>query len=561
LRKTLSENGERFIETVPKRGYRFVAPVREQVAESVMSDESTAAKDGQSSESSTWKLSRWLRRRSGLTALLLILLLAGLAGAFGYQRRARQAKPAASNAAIRSIAVLPFKPLVVGSRDEAMELGMADTLITRLSNLRQITVKPMSAVRRYMALDQDPVAAGREQRVDAVLEGSLHPLGEKIRVTARLVDVRDGKSLGGFQCEEYCTDIFAAQDAISQKMIEALSPALTGEEKKLLAKRYTENVAAFQAYQTGRIHVIKRTPEEVLLGIKYYQKAIDLDPNYAQAYAALSFAYSFLGRRGGLAPAAAYPKAQAAATKALELDDTLAESHFAQANVKWGIDFDWVVAERELKRAIDLDPNSAEMRHNYSHFLASLRRSDESLAQGRRAMEIDPLDLVVNAHLGWHYLFMRQYDQAIAECRRALEKGDALYPRYWLGLALEQKGRHEEAIAEFNKAIAMSETNTELRVALGHVYAVSGQRAAAQKVIDDLNEAAKHRYVSLSQQAFIYAGLGDHESAFKWMRQAFNERSGWVVEMTYDPRLDPLRPDPRFKQMERRLLGKSNSSF
>ena len=297
LRKALGEsgNGQRFIETVPRRGYRFVAPVREQKGEIATPDV------------------------------------------------AEGAQPPivdAPSIAIKSIAVLPFKPIVANDRNEALEIGMADTLITRLSSLRNLIVRPTSAVRKYDMLDQDPLAAGREQRVDAVLESSFQRSGEKIRVTMRLVNVRDGSALWAYQCDEDYTDVFAAQDSISEKVARALMPGLTGDEQRLLAKRYTDNFEAYQLYVKGSFFWDKRTEEGIKKSVEYFEQAIRLDPNYALAYAGLATSYVTTSYREMVPPAEASSRAEAAARKALEIDEQLGQAHSALAvlhfrNLEW----------------------------------------------------------------------------------------------------------------------------------------------------------------------------------------------------------------------------------
>jgi DNA-binding winged helix-turn-helix (wHTH) protein/TolB-like protein len=339
LRKALGEdgNGQRFIETVPRRGYRFVAPVREaqagtvepgvaEIAQApvVQQEAPVAAATG---EQPVQSASRWAKRRPALVVPLAVLLLIGVVGAINSWSPKRQ--PTAPSATIKSIAVLPFKPLAANERDEALELGMADTLITKLSNLRHLIVRPTSAVRRYTALDQDPLAAGREQKVDAVLESSFQRSGEKIRVTVRLVNVSDGSALWTYQCTEYCADIFAAQDAITEKVARALMPELTGKERTLLAKRYTDNFEAYQLYVKGRYFWDKRTGEGMKKSIECFEQAIRLDQNYALAYAGLATTYVTSAYREMVPPAEANLKAETAARKALEIDEQLGQAHAA----------------------------------------------------------------------------------------------------------------------------------------------------------------------------------------------------------------------------------------
>ncbi len=296
----------------------------------------------------------------------------------------------------------------------------------------------------------------------------------------------------------------------------------------------------------------KLTPQELQESIRYFNRAIELDPKFALAYAGLASSYSTLGARGTLSPMEAYPRVIAAATKALELDDTLAEAHHAQARVKRD-NWDLAGAERELKRAIELNGNYAEARHNYSHLLIALGRPAESLSESKRLLEIDPLDLQWNAHLGWYYLRMRQYDQAIQKCLGTLEMGENFWSHYYLGQAYEQMSRYEEAIAEFKKAIPLSKGNPEATAALGHAYAISGQKGEAQRVLEELKEYSKHQYVSPDNQALIYAGLGEKNEAFEQLQKAYDERAGQLIYLNVDPRFDTLRLDPRFQDLKRQV--------
>jgi DNA-binding winged helix-turn-helix (wHTH) protein/TolB-like protein len=432
LRKSLGENGQQFIETVPKRGYRFVAPVQEKAVEPAGIEDppsqTMAVGVEQQAEPlswpSAWDLGRWIRSRPGLIATLIILPLIGIAGLTisWYLRR----QPASPIVAIKSIAVLPFKPLNRSPDDEYLGLGLADAVITGLSGTGKIIVRPTSAVGRYTAPDQDPIAAGREQRVDAVLESSIWRSGDKVRVTARLLNVRDGVPLWSYQCEEFCTDIFSVQTLISERMAEALMSQLTGEKRARLTKHYTENREANRLYLQGRFYWNKRTEEGLKKGIEYFQEAIDKDLNYALAYAGLADCYAILANFYG-DPHELFPRAKAYAARALEIDETLAEAHTTLAGIKFHDDWDWSGAETGYKRAIELNPGYATAHQRYSLFLICMGRTEESLARIKRALELDPVSLSINSSLGWRLYFARQYDQAIEHLQKTLEM-DPNYP-------------------------------------------------------------------------------------------------------------------------------------
>jgi len=330
-------------------------------------------------------------------------------------------------------------------------------------------------------------------------------------------------------------------------------PKLSGEDRRQLTKNYPESKEAYQEFLKGRYHFNKRTAEELALGSHFFQRAIELDRNYSLAYAGLALSSATLGRRGALSPIEAYPKASAAASRALEIDETLADAHNAQGMVNMDFARDFAGAEKEFKRAIELDPKNTDAHHAYSHFLVALGRTKESLAESKRALEIDPLNLVMNSHLVWHYLFARNYDQAIKQGRQTLDMGEDYWAHLYLGLAYEQTKRYDEAIVEFKQAINISPASAESTAALGHAYAISGRRNEARQVVTELNESAQRRYVSLGYQAMIYIGLGDKDQALKWLQEAFDERAGWLVYLNVDSRYDGLRSDPRFKDLLRRM--------
>ncbi|MBI4470465.1 MAG: tetratricopeptide repeat protein [Acidobacteria bacterium] len=488
------------------------------------------------------------------------MLLGVLGAAAGSVALLRPRAPAPDGHEIRSLAVLPFKPLSIDDRDEYLGLGMADTLITKLSNVQQLIVRPTSAVLKYGSLQQDPVAAGREQQVDAVLEGSVQRAGEKIRVTVRLLDVRDGRPLWAYQCDEQqCTDLFAVQDAISQQVAQALTLRLSSAEIEGLSKRFTGNTEAYQAYVKGRYFWNKRTPAGYEKAIECYQQAIAQVPNYALAYTGLADAWRFLAGRNSR------PKPQreemtdrgkAAAMKAMELDDTLAETHVSLGRVR--SDIDWAESEREFKRAIELNPNLSEAHTALAERLTEMGRHEEALVVAKRAQALDPVSLWTNKAVGDVHYRSRQYDQAIVEYSKMLElnphegEGHTL-----LGECYMWQGRYEEAIVEFNKATPLFRGGDENRrfekADLGYVYALSGRRAEAMKVLDELKEHAKKESVS-RLVANLYAALGEREQAFEWLEKAYRKREPGLRRSIKTNRLwDPFRSDPRFVDLLRRM--------
>jgi DNA-binding winged helix-turn-helix (wHTH) protein/TolB-like protein/tetratricopeptide (TPR) repeat protein len=580
LRKALGQKADenRFIITVPGRGYGFVAEVKEiqrnatvseyevtrsrlvveeATDEREVSDALPTYADGAGARLLPAKKpkSNWAqtlpRRRLIFAAALVVVAMAIALGLLIYRSRPSQPQPFAR---ITSIAVLPFKPLVAENRDESLELGMADTLIARLSNIREIRVRPISAVRRYAGLEQDAVAAGREQRVDAVIDGQIQKSGEKIRVTVRLVRVADGVPMWTNQFDENMSDIFRVQDSISERVTGVLALKLTGEEKERLARNHTDNTEAYQLYLKGRYFWNKRTGDAIKTGIDYFSQAVEADPDYALAYAGLAEAYVLLANYSDSTPQEAYSKARAATTKALKLNDRLAETHTALAYIKAGYDWDFAGAEREYQRALELNPNYPTAQNWYAEFLGLMGRSTESITGMRRALELEPLSLMINVELGDMLLFARQYDQAIEQYRKTLDLDSSFVRAHvQLGQVYGQKGQYEEAISELKKAISLnSEDNYAIQL-LGYMYAISRRTSEAYKALEELKERAKRTHVLPYDIAVIYVGLGEKDRAFEWLEKSFAERDEGLLYLRVDPALDSLRSDPRFADLLRRV--------
>ncbi len=498
-----------------------------------------------------------------LAAPLLALLIVALAGLIFVTYRSwsqaprasgQNPAPSAARSPFESIAVLPFKPLVTRSRDEALEMGMADTLINKLSGMKQIIVRPINAVRKYADLEQDAVAAGREQGVDVVLDGSIQKAADKIRVTVRLIKVADGSQLWTESFDEKFTDIFGVQDRVSEKVVGLLAVKLTNQEQSLLAKRHTNDAEAYELYLKGRYHLNRLTDDGFAKGRDYFQQAIDKDSNYALAYAGLADAYNRLSGFNALSPTVGFPKARAAAARALELDDSLAEAHTILGSVNLFYDWDWASAEREFKRALEINQSYADAHQMYGYYLASMQRLDEALYQMRRAQELDPLSLEKIAGIGELLHFRREYDQAIEQYRKALEMDPNSGFSHWaLGRAYTEKSMYDHAIASFQKAIALSGDSLDEPASLAYAYARSGKVREAQQVVDELTERARRSYISPSALAMMYAGLGKHDQAFASLDKAYDERDSLLVFLKVEPTFDRLRADPRFERLLQRV--------
>ena len=564
VRKALGESPSehRYIVTIPGRGYRFVAEVHEAWKDPVNLAESSRVQtrvgsqgeavsfpDVPDREATKLPENRWFAHHGWRNpyGVILILLVFGITAMTVYLWMSAS-KPAVGRRHARTIAVLPFKPLDAVEGDDYLGLGMADTLINRLSRINQIVVRPTSAVRKFTGVNEDAVAAGRELRVDAVLDGSLQRVNERIRVTVRLVRVEDGVPLWAGKFDERFTDLFAVQDSIAERVAGALTLTLTGEERRLLTKHYTENTEAYQHYLKGRYYWNKRTPEGLKRGSEYFKQAIELDPNYASAYSGLADSYSLLAIQEVLLPKEAFPQARAAALKALEIDGTLAEAQASLAHIRLH-EWNWSEAERGFNRAIELSPNYPLAHHWYSEYLAAMGQTDRAIAEERRAEELDPLSLVISTDVAWHLYFGRRYEEAIEQLRKTvdLDTNFAL-ARLRLGQIYALKARYHEANAEILRASELARDSTEVAAALGHAYAVSGRKDEALRQLEELQRPDR-KYVSAYFIANVYLGLGDKDQTFAWLDKAYQDRSGWLVFLGVEPRFDSVRSDPRFTRL------------
>ncbi len=452
---------------------------------------------------------------------------------------------------IDSLAVLPFINLSGDPEMEYLSDGITDTLINSLSQLRRLRVVPRSLTFRYKGREVDPQRVGSELNARAVLTGRVMQRGDTLLVGTELMDVARLSQLWGAQYNRKMADIFVLQEEIAREITEKLRLQLTGDEKKRLTKRATGNKEAYQLYLKGRFWLGKRTPEGSSKAIEYFQQAISKEPTYALAYSGLADCYSFLPTLTSVPPKEAYPKAKEAALKALEIDDALAEAHTSLAFVKANHDWDWSGGEREFLRAMALNPDYAIAHLWYGFTLANMGRLDKSIAEAKRALELDSLSLEINWFLGLAYYFARQYDQAIEQYRKTLELDPNFFlPHTFIGWAYIQKSMYKEGIAELEKAVAITPSNMSL-ACLGYGYAAAGRRPEAQKVLDQLNELSKHKYVPPFHRALICVGLGEKGQAFEWLEKAYEER--FMIGIKVNPVFDPLRSDPRFADLLRRM--------
>lgn len=504
LRKVLGDeqHNPTYIKTIPRRGYRFVAGVQESDG------------DGPGAP----------------------------------------AEAPAGGPAEREYNLLAVLPLVNDNADPSLDYlseGITESIIRRLSQSRGLRVVARSIAFRYKGGDVDPQQAGRELNVRQVLSGRLLKFGDRLVIKVELIDVAHGWQLWGEQYDRELSDVLAVEQDIARHIAEALHLTLGGEAPRLGAKNYTENTEAYQLYLKGRYYWNKPTTEGCLRAVEFFEKAIAADDTYALAYAGLADAYVALDLHGEIPPAELMPKARAAALKALELDERLAEARVSLGCIKTLYDHDWEGAEEEFKRAIKLKPGYPHAHSWYSLHLLALGRFEESFAQAKRALELDPLDVEINHHLGWYYLYTRQYDKAIEQLRRTLElQPKRPLARLLLARAYEQKGEYAEAIAEFERTARVEQSPLVLGF-LGHAYALAGDREKAGQLLEELKEMEQRRYVPPYSLGLVHLGMNDKARALNDLRAGSRMSNQWMIYARVNPAFDSLRSDPAFHEILR----------
>jgi serine/threonine protein kinase/Tfp pilus assembly protein PilF len=453
------------------------------------------------------------------------------------------------------LAVLPF---VNGSADpnsEYLSDGITESLINSLSRLPNLKVMSRDSAFRYKGKDTDTQTVARELGVRTVLKGRVTQLGGNLAISAELIDATDSSHIWGQQYSRKPADIFALQEKIAREITKALRLRLTGQEEKSLARTYTTNPEAYRGYLQGRYWANKRTEDGINKGIECFQQAIAKDPAYALAYCGLADCFSMHANYGFLPPKLGYSKANDAALKALELDDTLSEAHVSLGFIKSDYTWDWADSEKEFQRAIALNPNYATAHQWYGYALWRTGRFEESIASHRRALQLDPLSLPVNRNLGLAYYLARQYDLAIEQLQKTREMDPTfVLTREYLGLAYLEKGMYKEAIVVCEEAAMPVSASPYAISALGYVYAVAGKKAEAQNVSDRLQKLSKQKYLSPRFMASIYAGLGEKEQALESLNAAYEDRSLQIGPgIIADPTYDSLRAEPRFQDLLRRM--------
>lgn len=505
-----------------------------------LSDISGLAPAGKAAPAASSRRARLLLLLAGVAAVAL-----ALAAAIPWLRSREKT--------IDSIAVLPF---VNGSRDpnaDYLSDGITESIINSLSRLSHVRVTARSTVFRYKGRDEDPQKVGRDLNVRAVVSGKVIQRGDTLSIQAELVDVGSGSQIWGDHYARKLADILSVQEEIARGISEKLRLRLTGEEKQRLNKRDTANTEAYQLYLKGRYAWEKRSESGLQQSIEFFQQAIEKDPAYALAYAGLADSYAVLSSYSIMSPGESFPRARAAARKALEIDDSLAQAHATLGISFMDYDRDWSSSESEFKKAIALDGNYATAHHWYGLLLTALGRFDEALAELRRARELDPFSAVIQVNTSRLFVCARQYDRAIEEGRKAVEIDPNFgVPHYFLASAYTAKKMTREAIAENETAARLLGRNPLGLMALGRAQALSGRREEALRTIEEMKALSTRRYVSPAYVAMVLRHLGDKDQVLDWWEKACEDRSFDVIFLKVDPLNDDLRDDPRFAELLRK---------
>jgi TolB-like protein/Flp pilus assembly protein TadD len=481
-------------------------------------------------------------------ALLGIIILLLVTAGFWYWRS--KGPGAAALHPTKTLAVLPFKTLSNDMEDQYLSFGLTDALITRLSNLRQITVRPTTAVLKYAKAEHDPRTTARELEVEVLLDGRIQRVDDRIRVTVQLLRARDGAPQWAETFDERSRDLLKIQDDISAQVAAALLPQLTGEERQQLVKHPTENAEAYRLYLQARLQWEQRSQEGFKRGLDFIRQALEKDPNYALAHAGLAGSYALFSLYGFLPPREGMPLAKAAAQRALALDETLAEAHVALGLVFTNYDWNWVAAERAFRRASELNPNLPMAHHAYALALAAQGRFPEARAELQRAQQLDPRSLNITAARAWIEHLARADKQALAIVEEALPLNPSFYPLLQqLGQAQARLGRYDAAVRTFQQARQRSGNSVFAVARLGHVYAQAGRRREAEQVLAELKESATRSY----GVAWVYLGLGEREQALTWLEKACDEHASEMIYLKTDPLYDDLRQETRFAELLRRV--------
>jgi TolB-like protein/DNA-binding winged helix-turn-helix (wHTH) protein/Tfp pilus assembly protein PilF len=578
LREVLGDSSDNpmLIETVPRKGYRFIAPVHDLKKEPETPNPSTPV-DAKVEKNEKVEdelnlpatppqhhssialpipvvpLARQVSlRRAVLAGLALALFLVAVLFLF----RQNLGLVSSDTKQISSIAVLPMENLSGDSNQDYFADGMTDELIASLARISSLRVISRTTAMEYKGTHESLEKIAHDLHVDAVVEGTVLRSGDRVRITAELVQVSTDRHLWADTYESPLGDILALQNQVAAAIVSQIRIKLTPQDKESLATTRPINAGAFEDYLKGRYYWGKRSEGALDKAIHYFQSATEKDSNYALAYAGLADCYGILGAAivGTIPTSEVAPKAEAAAKRAVELDPTLAETQTALATVQFNDDWNWKAAETGFRHAIQLNPSYATAHQRYSLYLIAMGRTEESLAEMNRARSLDPLSLSVNFSLGWRLYMARQYDQAISQLLNTIEMDPSyLLAHIVLGQCYEQEEKYSEAITELQKAASMSPDSPPVLAALGHAYAVAGKRAEALQMLDQLKSLSARRYVSPFYLALLYIGLDDREQTIAWLDRGYDDRSNNMIFLKVVPQFDSLRSEPRFQDLRHRI--------
>jgi TolB-like protein/DNA-binding winged helix-turn-helix (wHTH) protein/Flp pilus assembly protein TadD len=595
LREALGDSAEspRFIETLARRGYRFIARV-EPVASNHPSEPAPLSPSAETkSDLANSKIGsrhstlvevpvkrppveqretpslpllpsevKELRGdgaprayRSRLVTIAVLSFLLVVAGYIGWRLHAPRAKPSSGKI---MLAVLPFDNLSGNLEQDYFSDGLTEEMITQLGRLHpeRLGVIARTTMMQYRGTHKTTSQIGRELGANYILEGSVRRAGDRVRISAQLIQVSDQTHVWAESYERDLSDVLTLQSDVARSIADSIQLQLTPAQRERLASARAVNPAAYEDNLKGRYYWNKRTEEGFKKAINYFNQAIAEDPNYAPAYAGLADTYSLLGSvpANVLTPREAMPKARVAATKALDIDESLAEAHVSLGYVRMAYDWDFRGAEAEFKRAIELNPAYPTAHQWYAFYLTAMGRLNEAAIENQLAEKLDPLSLSVNSQIAWSFYVARQYDQSIAQSRKTIELEPDLYTSYlYLGLAYEGKKMYPEAISEFEKADSLSGGNPIILGALGHTYAMSGNKDKAHEMLRNLARIGKHRHVPGLYPAAINAGLGDKDEAIRWLSKAVEDRSDYCILLGIEPEAENLHSDPRFQKLLHRI--------
>jgi TolB-like protein/DNA-binding winged helix-turn-helix (wHTH) protein/tetratricopeptide (TPR) repeat protein len=557
LREVLDDdaNNPRFIETVPRRGYRFISAVKQPDSQ----DLKLAVPEMPASLESPVVIvespipSRRRRRSVFVTALVLVVVVAILFGFdLGGVRHRLVGGPSVPR--IQSIAVLPLENLSKDPEQEYFADGMTDQLITNLAQVSALKVVSRTSAMHYKGTKKSLSEIARELHVDAVVEGTVMHAGDRVRISAQLIDASTDHHLWAASYDRDLRDVLSMQDEVTRAIVGQVRVKLTAQEQARLANTHPINPDAFQLYLKGRYYWYKLNPEALQKATAYFQQALEKDPAYAPAYAGLADSYNALAFFSVFPPREVMPKAKAAAMKALELDDNLAEAHVSLGWSSFTYDLDWPAAGKHLQRAVVLKPAYPLAHSYYSLYLGALGRSEEGLTEAKRALDLDPVSPAILNYVAVQLYLARRFDEAIEQCRKALELDPSFAPAHGtLGHVYAAKGMYREALTEYEKFAALSGGSPGSTALVGYAHARLGQRSYALRVLDQLRAAAKQRYVPALSFAIVYVGLGEKEQAFLWLEKAYDERTNSLAYLKVAATWDPLRSDPRFADLVRRI--------